>query len=150
MFKSFDIHDVSISSEDNPITFIKITKNYLIYTFKNLLTFQGKSITESERNNAWAQFGPLRQVISQISPRLLSKNQTKYLPFSHIPLKKKYFTGFESDNESGDSDAEDQITTVNEILSADSLISCAIKQKQMIEEFEVVWKEMINDILVNH
>lgn len=150
MFKSFDIHDVSISNDDNPITCVKITKNYLIYTFKNLLTFQGKPITESERNQAWAQFAPLRQVISQISPRLLTKNQAKYLPFSHVPLKKKQFAGLESDNESVDSDAEGNITSVNERLSAGILISCALKQKRITEEFDVVWKEMIDDVLVNH
>jgi hypothetical protein len=117
---------------------------------KNLAIFQGQDITEAEKSQAWVQFGPLRQIISQISPRLLSKKQAKYLPFNHVPLKKKCFSGFDSDNESVESDAEDTVTTVNERLPASSLILSALKQKHMIEEFEVRWKEMIDGVLVNH
>lgn len=113
----------------------------------NLTIFQGQNITEAERNDAWVQFGPLRQILSQISPRLLSKNQA---PLCHIPLKKTCFSGFDSDNESVESEAEDRIRSVNERLSASCLISCALKQKKIIEAFEVKWKEMIDDVLLNH
>ena len=134
--------------------------NYLIYTIKNLLTFQGRPITESDRNTAWMQFGiifesfkilgQLRQLLSSVSPRLLNTNQSQYLPFSHIPIRKKCFQDSKSDNESTDSDSFDQIKPMNERLCASMIISCGLKQKRIIEEFEVEWRSMIDDVFINH